>query len=87
MAEWKTAGKVRMTPKGTHNPALEYEILDIVNNTNGNKVYISKSDVPPNIQLTNTNYWVTLLDISDAYVVIGDSIATLSEAKQYLGIS
>ena len=27
MAAWKTAGKVRMTPKGEHSPNSTYEVL------------------------------------------------------------
>ena len=87
MAEWKTAGKVRITPKGTHSTSSSYEILDVVKNTSNNKVYIAKADVPSGTSLTNTDYWVNILDVSDAYITIGDSIATLSEAKTYLEIN
>ena len=87
MAEWETAGKVRMTPKGTYDSSVPYEILDIVRNTDGNKVYIAKQDVPAVTPLTNTTYWVNLLDLSDAMVVLGDSIATVAEVKNYLGIT
>lgn len=87
MAEWKTAGKVRITPRGTHDPSLSYEILDVVTNSTDNKVYIAKVDVPTGITLTNTSYWVNILDVSNAYIAIGDSIATLSEAKTYLEIT
>lgn len=87
MAEWKTAGKVRMTPKGTHNPSLEYEVLDVVTNTAGNIVYIAKSDVPENISLSNTDYWAVMINFSGANIVTTDRIATISETKGYLGIA
>lgn len=87
MAEWKTAGKVRMTPRGTHDSSLAYEILDVVTNSTDNKVYVAKVDVPAGVALTNTTYWVNIIDVSNAYVAIGDSIATLSEAKTYLDIT
>lgn len=87
MPTWDTIGKIRMTPKGTHNPSIEYERLDLVNNGDKNKYYIAKQDVPTGISLNNTTYWINILDVSDAYITIGDSIATLAEFKTYLGIS
>lgn len=76
-----------MTPKGTHNPAVTYERLDMVNNNDKNKYYIAKQDVPINTALSDTTYWINILDVSDAYIAIGDSIAALQEFKEYLGIT
>lgn len=87
MPTWDTIGKVRMTPKGTHNPAVTYSRLDMVSNGDKNKYYIAKQDVPINVALSNTTYWINILDVSDAYIAIGDSIATLQEFKAYLGIT
>lgn len=87
MPTWDTIGKVRMTPKGTHDPTVVYNRLDLVNNNDKNKYYIAKQDVPINTALSDTTYWINVLDVSDAYITIGDSIATLQEVKTYLGIT
>ena len=87
MPTWDIIGKIRMTPKGTHDSTIEYQRLDLVNNSDKNKYYIAKQDVPTGISLNNTTYWINILDVSDAYITIGDSIATLQEFKTYLGIT
>lgn len=84
---WDTIGKVRMTPKGQFNPSNTYDILDVVMNSTMNKLYIAKQNVPANSNLNNTTYWVKILDVSDAIITLGDSIATLQEVKTYLGIT
>jgi len=83
---WDTIGKVRMTPKGEFNSSNTYEVLDVVMNTTMNKLYIAKQDVPLNSNLNDTTYWIKILDVSDAMITLGDSIATLQEVKTYLGI-
>ena len=86
MPTWDTIGKVRMTPKGQFDSTLAYDILDVVFNDDMNKMYIAKQDVPSGTSLSNTDYWIKMIDVSDAYITIGDSIATLQEFKNYLGI-
>ena len=86
MPTWDTIGKVRMTPKGAFNSSSTYEILDVVNNSDMNKLYIAKQAVPANSSLSDTTYWIKILDVSDAMIVLGDSIATVAEVKTYLGI-
>lgn len=86
MPTWDTIGKVRMTPKGQFDSTLAYDILDVVFNDAMNKLYIAKQDVPSGSTLSNTDYWIKMIDVSDAYITIGDSIATLQEFKNYLGI-
>lgn len=75
MPVWDTIGKVRITPKGQFDSSNEYEILDVVFNSSMNRVYIARRDVPMNSSLSDTAYWVKMLDVSDASIVIGDSIA------------
>ena len=65
MSVWRTAGKVRMTPKGGWNSSSTYEILDTVTNTDLTAYYIAKQDVPAGTLLTNTDYWEVIIDISD----------------------
>jgi len=84
---WDTIGKVRMTPKGEFNSSNTYEVLDVVMNTTMNKLYIAKQAVPTNSNLNDTTYWIKILDVSDAMITLGDSIATLQEVKTYLGIT
>ena len=75
MAEWKTAGKVRMTPKGVHDSTIAYNILDLVSNEDHTMYYIAKQDVPANTLLTNTDYWDVVMNVSD----VPDQIETLDE--------
>jgi hypothetical protein len=84
---WDTIGKVRMTPKGEFNSSNPYEVLDIVLNSTMNKLYIAKQNVPAGSNLNDTTYWIKILDVSDAIITLGDSIATLQEVKTYLGIT
>ena len=53
-----TVGKVSVTPQGSWSGSNTYTRLDIV--TNDGCSYIAKQDVPENIQLNNTEYWVQL---------------------------
>ena len=87
MPVWDTIGKVRMTPKGEFDSSSPYNILDVVMNSTMNKLYVAKQDVPANSSLNDTTYWIKILDVSNAYIAIGDSIATLQEVKTYLGIT
>ena len=87
MPVWDTIGKIRMTPKGEFDPTDSYDILDVVMNSTMNKLYIAKQDVPANSSLDDTTYWIKILDVSNAIITLGDSIATLQEVKTYLGIT
>lgn len=87
MPVWDTIGKIRMTPKGQFVSSNTYDILDVVMNSSMNKLYIAKQTVPANSSLDNTTYWTKILDVSDAMITLGDSIATLQEVKTYLGIT
>ena len=53
-----TVGKVSVTPQGSWSGSNTYTRLDIV--TNDGCSYIAKQDVPENIQLNNTEYWIQL---------------------------
>lgn len=75
MTEWVSAGKVRMTPKGIHDPTNTYNVLDLVSNTEQNIYYIAKQDVPANVQVTNTTYWGIVADMSDCLPDFLESIA------------
>ena len=87
MPVWDTIGKIRMTPKGEFDSTDSYDILDVVMNSTMNKLYIAKQDVPANSSLDDTTYWIKILDVSNAIITLGDSIATLQEVKTYLGIT
>ena len=64
MATWQSAGKVRMTPKGTWSSSVAYEVLDLVVDANAEKSYLAKQDVPVGTPLTNTTYWDVTSDVS-----------------------
>lgn len=69
MSTWKTAGKVRMTPKGAWNAQTNYEVLDLVSDDDRTVFYIAKQDVPAGTVLTNTDYWVVVVDTTNGYRV------------------
>lgn len=87
MPVWDTVGKIKMTPKGEFNALNPYEALDVVMNPTMNKLYIAKQNVPANSSLDDTTYWIKSIDVSNAMIAIGDSIATLQEVKTYLEIT
>ena len=80
MSEWVSAGKVRMTPKGIHNSAIAYEILDVVLNTSETALYIAKKDVPINTVLTNTEYWEPIINLGN----IGEEVDDLESRMNTL---
>lgn len=79
MSVWQTAGKVRMTPKGTHSSASSYQILDLVTNPEVTTFYIAKTDVPVGTALNNTTYWAVVADVSDAVNNVADALEYLGE--------
>lgn len=53
----KELGKVIPTVEGDWDINKKYELLSIVYDTNSNKSYISKKDVPIGISILNKEYW------------------------------
>jgi hypothetical protein len=56
-------GRVRPVPKGAHNQAESYQILDVVADS-GNS-YMAIDVVPNNTLITDTNYWMILAEKGD----------------------
>ena len=56
-SKYKNLGKVRPTVEGDWDISKDYELLSIVYNEESNKSYISKTNVPKGISITNKNYW------------------------------
>ena len=54
----RNLGRVSIVPKGEWNSGNTYIRLDLVN-YNGSS-YIAKQDVPVNINLNNSNYWLLI---------------------------
>lgn len=54
---YKELGKVCITPDGVWDKTKTYERLCLVIDKFTNRSYISKIDVPANIEITNTKYW------------------------------
>ena len=79
MSQWQTAGKVRMTPKGTWNDSTAYVVLDCVSNTDKTAYYVAKKDVPAGTVLTNTEYWEVVNDISDIASQLTNEIERLED--------
>ena len=80
MAEWKTAGKVRMTPKGEHDSTVPYNILDVVRNSTGDITYVAKQNVPAGTALSNTDYWEVIVSADGA--VKYDTAQSLTAVQQ-----
>ena len=77
MSEWVSAGKVRMTPKGTYDSTVAYEILDVVSNSDKSSFYMAKQAVPINTALTNTSYWECILDSNNIEELIAPTYEDL----------
>lgn len=54
---YKNLGKVCLTPNGYWDRHKEYERISIVTNNFTGKSYISKKDVPKEIDINNQEYW------------------------------
>lgn len=72
-----TGPKAIMTAKGTHNPAISYEALDIVYDSSSGNSYVAKIDVPPNISLSNTTYWNISANPNQAVASLQTDVAKL----------
>lgn len=75
---FKNLGKVRPTIEGDWNKIQPYSLLSIVYNKESNKSYISKKDVPENIEITNKEYWQCF----GSNRIDSDSIILLSNIKE-----
>ena len=49
--------KVSPSLEGVHDPTKAYDRLSVVYEETTNVSYISRTDVPAGINLTNANYW------------------------------
>lgn len=87
MAEWQTAGKVRMTPKGTWSGLVPYEILDCVLSPDNLKYYVAKQPVPANTALTNTDYWDVMSNVQDIADTVNDAADELDNNMSSLVIA
>ena len=76
--KYKNLGKVRPTVEGDWNKNKSYRELSIVFNEESNKSYISKKDVPENIEITNKKYWQCF----GSNRIDSDSIILLSNIKE-----
>lgn len=56
----KNLGKVSLTAEGAHNSSKKYEILSIVYDEHTQHGFISRKDVPENVDLYNAEYWMPL---------------------------
>jgi len=61
-------GHVTIVPRGDWNKTNSYNILDVVfySNNGVQGSYIAKKDVPANIELSNTDYWMKLVESSNS---------------------
>jgi hypothetical protein len=53
-------GTILPVRKGVHNQSNSYKVLNIVEDGTGSVEYQARKDVPINIPLTNTEYWVRI---------------------------
>ena len=55
-------GRIRPKARGTHSTSISYEVMDLVRNVDGTATYMAIKNVPTDIELTDTNYWVLFLN-------------------------
>lgn len=53
-------------PKGMHDPNVDYSVKDTVMSADGSRVYFALRDVPAGTALTNEDYWILQIDLSNA---------------------
>lgn len=79
MAQTKV-GRILPAAKGTHNPELGYEQLDIVMSPDGSEVYMAKQTVPAGTELTDTDYWMVYAQMGKVFEELSAKIdATIGQ--------
>lgn len=77
-------------PKGKHDPAKSYTIKDTVMSEDGSRVYFALRDVPPGIQLDNTEYWICQIDLSEIKAAMeaaaASALVRLADEPDYLPV-
>lgn len=79
MSEWVSAGKVRMTPKGTYDSTVSYQVLDTVSNPEGTIYYVANKDVPAGTSLLNTEYWSVVIDANDGIESLDNRVESIEK--------
>lgn len=73
----KSLGKVSLTPEGDWENK-EYDRLSLVRYPSTGDVYLSKKAVPVDIEITNTEYWMLVLE-GASHIEIDDEFSSTSE--------
>lgn len=71
---------LKFEPKGKHDAAQAYNVTDVVTSADGSTAYAAVKDVPAGTAITNTSYWVKLLDIADARIAALDAADSANTA-------
>lgn len=73
----KSLGKVSLTPEGDWENK-EYDRLSLVRHSSTGDVYLSKKAVPIDIEITNTEYWMLVLE-GASHIEVDDEFSPTSE--------
>lgn len=80
-SEYTNIGRVAPYYKGVWSSSAAYMRLDIVSSADRTTAYIARKDVPAGTALTNTAYWVMVLDLSG---VLENVDSVMAEAQGVL---
>ena len=69
MSTTTNLGRVRCTPKGTHDATQTYQFLDIV--TKNGSSYMAIAPVPAGVDVTDTNYWQMIASKGNTGEIVG----------------
>ena len=73
----QSLGKVSLTPEGDWENK-EYDRLSLIRYPSTGDVYLSKKAVPVDIEITNTEYWMLVLE-GASHIEVDDEFSATSE--------
>ena len=53
-------------PKGVYDPNVDYDVKDTVTSIDGSRVYFARRNVPAGTALTDEDFWILQIDLSNA---------------------
>lgn len=85
MPEYRKISKLFFEPKGTHDPAEAYTIMDVVTSADGSVAYAALQDVPAGTLLDDASYWMRVIDMSTTMTAMQTALAAFGSAAKAIG--
>ena len=85
MPEYRKISKLFFEPKGTHDPAEAYTIMDVVTSADGSVAYAALQDVPEGVALDDASYWMRVIDMSYTMTAMQTALAAYGNAAKAIG--